>query len=491
MSRTKRVISRKQLNKKSYYQFDKYDEFAYFLFSYLFPLLDIPDEKSQELVKWNDESLITESFSQDEEYRIYIASHKKSAFKLEYNRKISESEIRLARRIIDEFGRISKFWWKSGKPHLPYPTEEIAQKIYLMTLQRGICSWLTGDGYKNAQIIRLFDLLERWTVKTYEGKKVTFGILINRKEKSKNVDCDFIRFMEEDYSALLTDCINSVVEIDKMGNLIRYHSITENNCINQVTLSPKMPYRFASVLYHFVNSHIIGVFLLNNGDIILSENGQIRFIKRNLHWINMSYEAFMNATQKLHIDNNVLLVNCSQILLDAIYATTLDVSFAHTGGIIAVVDKIDTLKENGILSNVDNVKYIASDLENEKTNDQKIKDELLKDIPEDKQTRQILADIDKRILKRKIIISLINGKKFYELDRKLRAELIAMDGACIMTNDGEIYSFGAIIQNDSGSSGGGRGAAAKKLSKNGMALKISADGYIEMYIQEIIEYSVK
>ena len=87
--------------------------------------------------------------------------------------------------------------------------------------------------------------------------------------------------------------------------------------------------------------------------------------------------------------------------------------------------------------------------------------------------------------------SLINGEVFTELDRKLRAELLGLDGACILKSDGRVQAFGAIIQNDSGSSGGGRGAAAKKLSKYGMAVKISTDGYIDVYVAGYLVYSIK
>ena len=38
----------------------------------------------------------------------------------------------------------------------------------------------------------------------------------------------------------------------------------------------------------------------------------------------------------------------------------------------------------------------------------------------------------KRLLKRKVVDALVNQKGFLEIDRKLRAELIAMDGACIL-----------------------------------------------------------
>ena len=54
-----------------------------------------------------------------------------------------------------------------------------------------------------------------------------------------------------------------------------------------------------------------------------------------------------------------------------------------------------------------------------------------------------------------------------------------------------VHSVGSIIQNDKGSSGGGRSAAAKKLSKNGMAIKISTDGYIETFVNGTKIYSIK
>ena len=76
---------------------------------------------------------------------------------------------------------------------------------------------------------------------------------------------------------------------------------------------------------------------------------------------------------------------------------------------------------------------------------------------------------------------LINCKKFYELDRQLRQDLLAIDGATIVDSEGDIVAVGAIIQIEAGSSGGGRLAATKTLSKYGVAIKISADGMIEGY----------
>ena len=77
------------------------------------------------------------------------------------------------------------------------------------------------------------------------------------------------------------------------------------------------------------------------------------------------------------------------------------------------------------------------------------------------------------------IRSMISGRKFSDLSRKLRQELLSVDGATVIDNDGDIVAVGAIIMIENGSFSGGRLAAAKTLSKYGVSLKISEDGQIQ------------
>lgn len=58
-------------------------------------------------------------------------------------------------------------------------------------------------------------------------------------------------------------------------------------------------------------------------------------------------------------------------------------------------------------------------------------------------------------------------------------------------NKGDLISFGAIIRNDAVSSGGARGAASKTLSKYGLAIKISTDGYVELYVDGEKIFAIK
>ena len=206
-----------------------------------------------------------------------------------------------------------------------------------------------------------------------------------------------------------------------------------------------------------------------------------------MKWLNFNIKSFRNAIKEFVDENNV-----NDTLLQEIYSTALDVSFAHTGGIISLITNNKIVDANNDLDIVNKCDFISSN-----HTDDEIKKYLSdKNSKLDNTLRickkELQAEIKKRILKRSMIRLMLNGNyQFTKISRKLRSELVSLDGACIIGLKGDVYSFGAIIQNDSGSSGGGRGAAAKKLSAYGMAIKISTDGYIEVYLNQQKIYTIK
>ena len=441
------------------------DEYKYFIEKHLLPILGI--SKNNNIIPCNEDNFNT-SVSIKDNY-IYFATHsKKAIYKLYYPKGLTKDALNLSINISQVFLNTSTFTpQKSGKK-IKFSDAQI-QNNQLYAVQKGLCNWILGR--ENASVEKLFDILNKWSVKTYEGKKVTFGFIINPNVVScfDNVFGDWLDYLQEDFSATLTDSIHSVIELDKNCNFNNYLSLTENNIINSLSINNFLPIRFCGIVQNYVKDNKIGVFLLTSGDIILSKNQRICFVKRNLCWLNFSYESFVNSCSMFV---SQYLINDK--LVENIYASMLDVSFSHTGGIIAVVTDIKELT-NGSNSILD----ACDDLTNNYTLE-KLSEKLLN--KEEK---------TKRLLKRKILNTLSRKKQFIDIDRKLRSELISMDGACIIDTKGQVCAFGAIIQNDKGSSGGGRGAAAKKLSKYGMAIKISTDGYIEIYINESLKYSIK
>ena len=472
-------------------QFKK--EYKWFIEKYLFRLLGIVNKQLKYDQVAFDEDIAYVAQADD---AIYFSVNRCRLFRLdlEGSQRITEDNIKLANRIIQEFLPLSEYKRTDSKrQNNSYPNSKerpgayavYRDYIYKRAIEKGISYWILGD-YESDYIEEFFGILEEWAVKTYEGKNVTLGFIINPSETSTfdNTYGNWLSFMRDDSAAVLTDCIHSVIELDKDCNFIRHISVSEDDCLQHCDLSYRIPLRFTQVIRSYVTGDKVGVFLLNNGDIILAKNGALCFLKRNLQWLNLSYEAFCNA---LHPFIDAYHITDTK-LIESIFASVLDVSFSHTGGIIALVDtpwddrKTLKLTESGILNPCDNLQI------------EKSAEELYREAIKGARKGNVKAkkeDVRKRILKRSIIQSLVHEDKFQKVDRKLRSELMSLDGACILDCAGNIYSFGAIIQNDSGSSGGGRGAAARKLSAYGMAVKISTDGYIELYINQVVEYAIK
>lgn len=397
-------------------------------------------------------------------------------------------EIKVLEKIL-EFAPYELF-----KEGINYFNTEQKELIYEYAVQYGLCNALIGN---NDKVHALIKKLDEWSCKTYEGKKVPFAFIIDSKvnieDKTKMVN--YLEFLDSDYSATITDGITSVIELDSNCNFLKYHSIcTDTGIIGSNNNGKIMPLRFAQILSNYVIGNRTGIFLLTNGDILLAKQSELKFVKRNNKWVNFSSERYINTlferTKKEQNEQNINLYK-------QIYATTLDVSFTHSGGIIAVVN-YTKLKEKNILNFMDdlssNLTTDPKELFTIFLNNYKEKYKLV-DISDTKKLI-LKKEFDKVYIKRQALFSLLGliDEKilFSSIDRKLRTELCGLDGATILDENGYVISFGAIIQNNSGSSGGGRGAATSKLSEcNGFATKISTDGYIELYQNGEIFYQIK
>ena len=77
-----------------------------------------------------------------------------------------------------------------------------------------------------------------------------------------------------------------------------------------------------------------------------------------------------------------------------------------------------------------------------------------------------------------LLRSALPSLNFAQIPRKLRAELLSIDGATLIFDDGSIFAVGAILKIPGGSSSGGRKAAAMTLAEHGIGIKVSNDGHI-------------
>lgn len=365
---------------------------------------------------------------------------------------------------------------------------------YEYALQFGLCSALLEKD--NEKVHKLINKLEEWSCKTYEGKKVPFAFVIDSQPPNHDDKMDYLEFLDLDFSATITDGITSIIELDSNCKLKTYSSICSNEGIKGAEYKDKiMPLRFAQILSNYIVGNKIGIFLLVTGDIILAKSSELLYVKRNNKWTNFSSDRYINTlleTAKFENDNKIVT------MFNQIYATTLDVSFSHSGGIIAVTNYND-LNNSGIINFMDDL-YSSQkdDKENLFEKYKKLYKARMKiTVISKEKEKSLFNEFEKMYIKRQMIKRLLNITEdnkvlFSSIDRKLRAELCGLDGATILDLNGYVIAFGAIIQNNSGSSGGGRGAAASRLSDfSGFATKISTDGYIELYRQGEVCYQIK
>lgn len=473
-------------------------EYESFLKQHLFPLLGIVnrDIKRDIIFAAHFKSAMIQNDS-----HIYFGYNGCRIFSLEYPVSIPADSLRLARLILQRFFYIAEYKRTGSAKNNNYFSDEQRNSVHNMAVQKGICDWVAwvpgnkkADDDSRERIEKLFVKLEKWAVKTYEGKNVTLGFIINPAKKidPQNTYGSWLDFLDDDCSSLLTDCIHSVNELDRHCNFLEYKSISESGAIETCALQNAIPLRFMHIVQKYVTDKKIGVFLLNNGDIILAKKQRVCFVKRNLRWLNLSYEAFESALEPFIEQNDETDSKSLRNLLSSVFASVLDVSFSHAGGIIAVVGGDEWKKHTDIYAEGSALLDPCDNLLNEQSckSLKAFKMDGLENLPQNEIDLKE-REVNKRLQKRVVLLNLIRGKDFISMDRKLRSELIGLDGACILDYTGNVYSYGAIIQNDSGSTGGGRGAAAKKLSKYGLAVKVSTDGYIELYVKGECIYEIK
>ncbi len=372
-------------------------------------------------------------------------------------------EVNLLKSILAEINDIS---------NLQLVDESYISVLQENAIEKAICQSIC-DSDTVSSMFGIINELQKWAVRTYEGKKTAIGIIINlATDISDQEDAlNFYEIMNKDFFALLSDGVDSYVEFDKKGNLLGYVQM------NKVKKMPSIaPLEFEDIS-RYCNEKKIGIVLTKNGDFLIFKNRNLLFSKRAGNWNVYSHEEVI---QLLSYRGNYSLKDIRR----SIYYTALDTSFAYDGGCIVYLNK--DMAESALMH------INANDIIDERYFEIKKAQELefagrlynMQNLSatEAKFNVPYMTFLrEQKCIKSQSIRKLINGKPFHELSRKLRQELVSMDGATVIDSDGTIIAVGAILKIEAGSEGGGRLAAATTLSKYGVAIKISQDGIMKAF----------
>lgn len=310
-----------------------------------------------------------------------------------------------------------------------------AEAIYDICLEKSICEELS-DRIQNI-IENVLDIFTSWSLRTYEGKHPSFGVIIDTSEKSKTQDGEALKAencMLKDHAAPLTDGISSYFKVTNDGYILS-HEILDGSTTSGIFA----PYRFINFAAKCDNGDI-GLVLLSSGEVLIFADKEMKYAKRQGKWKLFDHKT---AIKRLSDRSKYM----EESIRNAMYLTALDVSFSKTGGCIGYINKTEKKDAYSVINEGDRI------IDNSNMNDKAI-----------------------------FIKKLVGNIKFQEMPRKMRQELAGIDGATIIDSEGNIIACGTIIQSVKSSiEGGGRLAATKQLSTYGTAIKVSADGGISAY----------
>jgi hypothetical protein len=295
----------------------------------------------------------------------------------------------------------------------------------LSTFERKIVARAVARRDWSEVVLSGIDQLAKWGNRRYEGAPISAAIGFRHRSQPEG-SLRLGQLAAHDFSAVLTNGQDTLLEFDFGGRLIGHEALSAGD-----ELPPYCPFRQAPIAeWTTTDEGRIALTLNRLGEILVFRNQQLLFARRSGRWHFLTHEPVITQMGVPHHAD----------VRRAIYETCLDASFARTGACIGIVTR------PGI-------------------------DDLVQD--EDRIDNNAFAGTKVRTIR-----SIVQGRSFRNLDRRLRQELVAIDGATVLSNEGDILAVGAILKIPGGSTGGGRLAAAKALGRLGLGIKVSQDGAI-------------
>jgi hypothetical protein len=329
-------------------------------------------------------------------------------------------------RIADKFLRaLREKLIASDQPFFSYLLDRCPQDVVAWSMQHKLMD--------DALLPTILTLLQKWASETYEGGRISAAIAVDPAPTAARVSTIHLSdIVKHDYAKVLTNGMDSVLVLSPSGHVVEYLTLSAdvNAPDADVQFAPNRYLRLAN----WAAGHRVAIALNRQGEILVFKGSRLQFAFRRGTWSHFSHDALiarMGGSKR------------QRPLMRAVYTTCLDVSFARTGGCIAVT------KPN---RKADAAKYL------------------------DKADLLASGNTEKTSLLNHLI-----GERFPSLPRPQREEIVAIDGAIVLDATGVVLAAGAIVKVRGGSEAGGRRAAAKALSRLGLALKVSADGTITAF----------
>lgn len=311
--------------------------------------------------------------------------------------------------------------------------------------ERVVAAHLAGEFGLTMDLGRLFARLRRLAESTYENRALSLGCLIDAEETDEPAHGQVFPedFLDRKRYRALSDGYHTAYRISRAGRLVGFEALPSSGGPSAHAYFPEWCRDLASAS----TGKRVGVTLTTQGDLLVFHAENIRFTYRFGQWQYWNHahlvDLLRNAARVQRVPKNVI-----PRVVRAVYRAALDISFRRTGGLFVLLRNRQTLRD------------------------------LVR--PGD-----ALAD-DKRHARDSAFDSALPTRSLQLLPRSVTAELAALDGAVVLSNKGEILAYGAVLEpkrrGKIAAAEGSRTKAAIGASNYGVAVKISSDGDITVYV---------
>lgn len=205
--------------------------------------------------------------------------------------------------------------------------ESIQEYLISKTVGRVIAKSLVDDDKAGAilNIATIIETLERWSGETYEGNRISvsfgFDMSANRVFGPR-----FRRYIRNDFAKVITNGYDTLAEFSIGNAFIGYQTLD---------IAPEMhtsPLRYTTFSKYTSEGTKIALVLNRHGEILIFKAGNLIFAKRRGEWRLFAYKSVLKqlAFRSKKLDRN---------LMESIYESSLDASFARTGACIGILQK--------------------------------------------------------------------------------------------------------------------------------------------------------
>lgn len=325
-------------------------EFEDIIKTYILPLFDIRGSLKTESFRGRSKELI--SFIEQEGF--YLATFYpcigRAPFRCSIKVYSSNALKKRATIILKELLKVAEYNCIDLSKKRDYGANPLCKNSYKsrtldLAFELGMCKWLTQKEIDATILHTVITHMINWSSRTYEGKKIPFGIVISYGAEINSSAANYLHFLENDSSAVFTDGIFSGILLDRQGNVLSF--LTRDSTPPQKKEKYTCvfaPYQFMDIARHCVNGSI-GIIAMTNGEIILIKDRAVCFAKRGSKWVSFDWmRVYSNLKPYFFRDTNAKDIDVKMKIRE-LYCTLLDVSFAHTGGCISIIvpDKKDEI----------------------------------------------------------------------------------------------------------------------------------------------------